>query len=608
MANVIKGLEAKANLLRLHTLRSTSQAGSGHPTSCLSCAEIVSVLFFNEMSFDPVHMEYIDNDEFVLSKGHAAPILYAALVEMDLISEKKLLTLRGFTSKLEGHPSTRLKEIRVATGSLGQGLSIGFGMAYAKKICNINKRIYVLVGDGEMAEGSVWEAINLAGKLEISNLIAILDMNRLGQSGPTMLGWNSEEYAKRIGGFGWNTIQCDGHDVRELLTALGKAKASATPTFVIAKTVKGKGVSFLENVEGKHGKVLNEEELRRAQAEILPRIIHGDFQPKNFIHASTPKLDQKAEFTIETDYEKGEMVTTRVAYGKALVKLGEQNKNMIVLDGDVKNSTYTDFFFNEFPSRSLQCYISEQNMVSIAVGLQTHGLKVFLATFSCFLTRAYDQMRMAAYSGAELKISGSHAGISIGEDGPSQMGLEDIALVRSLRGSTVLYPCDAVSCEKLTCLSANQNGISYVRTTRPKTPVIYENDETFSIGGCKVLYQSKNDVISILASGITVHEALKAYKQLKDEAISTRIIDCYSVKPLDKITLRKAYEETGQLLTVEDHYAQGGLGEAVASLGFQPHILAVRLKLHSGPPEKLLAEQGIDADGIVKSVKKIIDM
>jgi transketolase len=281
---------------------------------------------------------------------------------------------------------------------------------------------------------------------------------------------------------------------------------------------------------------------------------------------------------------------------------------MIVLVGDVKNSTYTEFFFEKFPSRSLQCYVSEQNLVSIAVGLQTHGLKVFLATFSCFLTRAFDQMRMAAYSGSDLKIAGSHAGVSIGEDGSSQMGLEDIALVRSLRGSTVLYPCDAVSSEKLTCVSTNQNGISYVRTTRPKTPVIYENDEVFSIGGCKVLCQSQNDVLSILAAGVTVHEALKAYKQLKDEGISTRIIDCYSVKPLDRKTLRKAYEETGHLLTVEDHYAQGGLGEAVASLGFQPRILTVSLKPHSGPPEKLLAEQGIDADGIEKSVKKILDI
>jgi transketolase len=567
----------------------------------------VSTLFFNEMRFDPNHMEYIDNDEFILSKGHAAPILYAALVEIGLISEKELLALRGFTSKLEGHPAPRLKGIKVATGSLGQGLSIGLGMAYAKKICNSARaRIYVLVGDGEMAEGSVWEAINLAGKLKTSNLIAILDMNRLGQSGPTMFGWNSDEYAKRIKGFGWHTVQCDGHDVKELLEALEKAKASTTPTFVIAQTVKGKGVSFLENFEGKHGTVLDEGELRRAQAEILPRTITRGFQPENFIHASTQKLNQKTEFSIETSYEKGEMDATREAYGRALVKLGEQNRDMIVLDADVKNSTYTESFFDRFPSRSLQCYISEQNMVSIAVGLQTHGFKVFLATFACFLTRAFDQLRMAAYSGADLKIAGSHAGISVGEDGPSQMGLEDIALVRSLRGSIILYPCDAVSCEKLTCLSANYNGISYVRTTRPLTPVIYENDTVFSIGGCNVLCQNENDVLSILTAGVTVHEALRAHKKLKEEGIYTRIIDCYSVKPLDRTMLLKAYEETGRLLTVEDHYTQGGLGEAVASLGFQPRILAVRLKPHSGSPEKLLAEQGIDADGIVNSVKEII--
>jgi transketolase len=394
--------------------------------------------------------------------------------------------------------------------------------------------------------------------------------------------------------------------VTELLEAIDEAKASTTPTSIIAQTVKGKGVSFLEDVEGKHGKVLDEGELRRAQAEILPRTITEGFQPENFIHASTPKLDPKTEFSIETSYEQGAMITTRVAYGKALEKLGKQNRDTIVLDGDVKNSTYTELFFDRFPSRSLQCYISEQNMVSVAVGLQTHGFKVFLATFACFLTRAFDQLRMAASSGADLKIAGSHAGVSVGADGPSQMGLEDIALVRSLRGSIILYPCDAVSCEKLTCLSANYNGISYVRTTRPRTPVIYENDKAFSIGGCTVLRQHKNDVLSILAAGVTVHEALKAHEQLKEEGIYARIIDCYSVKPLDRTTLRKAHEETGRFLTVEDHYAQGGLGEAVASLGFQPRILAVRVKPHSGPPDKLLTEQGIDVNGIVNSVKQII--
>ncbi|MCW4021045.1 MAG: transketolase [Candidatus Bathyarchaeota archaeon] len=602
--SLVEYLEDKANILRLHCIRATTKAGSGHPTSCLSSAEIVATLFFKEMKIDPVKLDYLDNDEFVLSKGHAAPVLYAALAEIGAIPKEKVLTLREFTSKLEGHPVPRMKGIRVGTGSLGQGLSIGLGMAYAKNLRNVKRRVYVLLGDGEMAEGSVWESINFAGKLRLSNVTAILDMNRLGQSGPTMFQWDAEAYAKRIAAFGWDVHVCDGHDVNELIRVFGEAKRADKPSFIVAKTVKGKGVSFLEDAEGKHGRPLSQEELEPAESEILPKTKNLDFPPANFVNATTPLRRKGTKYRLKTDYKLGEMVATRVAYGKALVKLGELNKNMIVLDGDVQNSTFTIFFFEKFPEHSLQCYIAEQNMVGTAVGLQTQGFDVFLSSFACFLTRACDQIRMASYSRANLKITGSHVGISIGADGPSQMGLEDLAMFRPLVNSIVLYPCDAVSSEKLTCLMANYEGISYLRTTRPKTPVIYGNDEEFHIGGLKVLRQTKSDEATIIAAGFTVHEALKAHEQLKKEGITTRVIDCYSVKPLDKEVLRRSFEEIGHIVTVEDHYAQGGLGEAIASLGLKPHILAVRKMPHSGPPEKLLAEQGIDADGIVKKVKE----
>ena len=604
--SLVEYLEDKANILRLHSARATTKAGSGHPTTCFSSAEIVATLFFREMKIDPANLDYLDNDEFVLSKGHGAPLLYGALAEIGAVPREKLQTLREFSSELEGHPVPRLKGIRVGTGSLGQGLSIGLGMAYAKKLRNLRRRVYVLVGDGEMAEGNVWESINFAGKLRLSNLTAILDMNRLAQSGPTMYEWDSEAYAKRIKAFDWAVYVCDGHNINELMKAFDEAKRSDKPSFIIAKTVKGKGVSFLENVEGRHGKAMSGEELEIAESEVQPRIRNLDFQPTNFIEATFPPNERTAEFSTKTDYRPGDMVATRVAYGKALTKLGEQSENMVVLDGDVQNSTYTIYFFERFPNRSLQCYIAEQNMVGAAVGLQTQGFDVFLSSFACFLTRACDQIRMASYSRAHLKITGSHAGISIGEDGPSQMGLEDLAIFRSLMNSIVLYPCDAVSSEKLTCLTANYDGISYLRTTRPKTPVIYGNNEEFHIGGSKVLRQSESDDATVVAAGFMVHEALKACERLKADGIRVRVIDCYSVKPLDEETLNMAFRETKRIITVEDHYAQGGLGEAVASLGLTPRILAVRKMPHSGPPEELLAEQGIDAGGIVNTVKEML--
>lgn len=602
----VEFLESKANILRLHSIRATTKAKSGHPTSCLSSAEIMATLFFKELQVDPDRLEYVDNDEFILSKGHAAPVLYAALTELGVIPEEKLLTLRQFSSELEGHPVPRVKGIRVASGSLGQGLAMGLGMAYAKKLLGNPRRVYVLLGDGEMAEGSVWEALNFAGKLGLNNLIAILDLNRLGQSGPTMFQWDTAAYAKRAEAFDWSAFICDGHDVTDLAKTFEEAKQSTKPAFIIAKTVKGKGVSFLENVEGKHGTALSDEQLQKAEKEILPKIRNLSYDKANLIQAVAPIPIAKGNYVIQTDYQSTDAVATREAFGKALQKLGDLDDHIVALDGDVKNSTYTEYFFGKFPQRSLECYIEEQTMVGAAVGLQAQGFNVFLSTFAAFLTRAFDQIRMASYSRANLKIAGSHVGVSIGEDGPSQMGLEDLAMFRSFMDSVVLYPADAVSSEKLTGLMAGLRGIAYLRTTRPKTPIIYGNEEEFQLGGSKVLRESANDSGTIIAAGVTLHEALKAYTQLQKDGISMRVIDCYSIKPLDTTTLGKAYLETKNILTVEDHYAQGGLGEAVASLGLRPHILAVTKMPHSGKPEELLAEQGLDANSIANYVREEI--
>ncbi len=599
-------LKYKADHLRLHSIRATTEAGSGHVTSCLSCAEIMSVLFFHEMNYDPNNMDSLDKDEFIMSKGHAAPILYSALAEIGVIPVSEILKLRSFSSPSEGHPVPRIPGIRVATGSLGQGLSIGVGMALAMKLNGINRKVYVLMGDGETAEGSVWEAMNLASIFKLDNICAILDANRLGQSEPTMHQWDVEKYEKKAGSFGWDTIVVDGHSVEDLINAFNQVKNS--PTFIIAKTIKGKGVSFLENKEGYHGKAIGKDMLESAINEIQITLRPAEFKTKNFIE-SKPFTKKGLPTKIATNYKLGESIATRDAYGKALVKLGEQDLDMVVLDGDVKNSTFTEYFFQKYPLRSFQCYIAEQSMIGTAVGLQALGKNVFVATFAAFLTRAFDQLRMATYSKANIKISGSHAGVSIGEDGPSQMGLEDISLMRSLLNSVVLYPADGVAAEKLTELSASHNGISYIRTTRPKTPIIYDNSEEFVLGGSKILRKSDDDAVTIVSAGVTLHEALKAADELKKEGISVRVIDCYSIKPIDEKTILQAADETGKIIVVEDHYPEGGLGEAIASVisGQSPvHKLNVRIMPHSGKPEDLLAEQGIDKDGIVVKVKEII--
>ena len=521
-------LQYRAEMLRIHSINMTSASASGHPTTCMSAAEIMSVLFFDQMRYDPRTPDSLANDEFVLSKGHAAPVLYAAYAEAGTIPVAELAELRNFDSRLEGHPIPgRAPGVRVATGSLGQGLAAAIGMALAINHDGGGQRVYVLLGDGEMAEGSVWEAMNLAPHLGVGNLCAILDMNRLGQSDPTLFGWDSAGYAAKAAAFGWDVHECDGHDVAALQAACAAVRASDRPGFIVARTVKGKGVSFLEDHEAMHGKAVPDDRHRAALAEVEARIAAAgkpelaaakpDLAANEGAPAAPARAPAGSPLTVTTSYEPGDKIATRKAYGAALAKLGAADPDMFVLDADVKNSTFTDAFFGAFPERSVECYIAEQNMIGIATGLQARGKRAFAATFAAFLSRAYDQIRMAAHSHANLRLAGSHTGVSIGEDGASQMGLEDVSMLRAVLGSAVLCPADGVAAEQLTCLSANYDGVSYVRTARPDVAVIYGNDEQFAIGGSKVLRSSLADRVTLVGAGVTLHEALAAADLLAAE-------------------------------------------------------------------------------------------
>lgn len=581
----VKELKQMADKLRVHSLKSTTTAGSGHPTSCMSCAEIMSALFFSELK---------PRDEFILSKGHAAPILWASYAEAGLIPLRELWNLRQVESDLEGHPTANMPYVKIATGSLGQGLSAGAGMA----LCNKNN-VYVLLGDGETAEGSVWEAANTASYYSLSNLIAIIDVNRLGQSQQTMHGHDAGKYKRKFEAFGWNAIVINGHDIKSILKAFSKAKKSKKPTAIIAKTTKGKGISFLENKEGWHGKALNEEELTRALKEIK----NYDITLKSKYKPHKTKFSAVKNFPINK-YRIGQEVATRDAFGKALLNLGKKNKKIYVIDGDVKNSTRTEYFFRAYPSRSYESFIAEQNMAGMAMGISSQGCIPFAATFAAFLTRAHDFIRMAQYSKSNIKFIGSHSGVSIGQDGPSQMGLEDISMFLSMPESAILYPCDAVSCENLLKEQAKHIGISYLRTTRMKTPVIYTNKEKFRIGGLKVLKKSKKDVCLVVAAGITVYEALKAYNTLKKSGINIRIIDLYSVKPADSLSLIKnAKECKGKVIVVEDHY-YGGIGAVVGHAVGKIRHLCIKKIPQSGTPSELLEKYEIDATAIIKALKE----
>ncbi len=615
---LVEALKAMGQLLRRHCVETTTLAGSGHPTTCLSAADIVATLFFTTLRYDVPNPENPLNDRFVLSKGHAAPLLYAVWAEAGAFPVEHLKTLRRIDSELEGHPTPRFKWAEVATGSLGQGLSIANGMALAAKMDKLPYRVYALLGDGEVAEGGVWEAVAFASYYKLDNLIAIVDVNRLGQSAPTMLQHDLETYARRFEAFGWHAIAVDGHDVEQLMAAFEQAKnVKGKPTVILAKTIKGKGVSFLEDKEGWHGRPLPKDLAEKALAELaltdeqiaLARSLKVHPPEGVVAVAANPQSSiVEPEFP---RYELGQQVATREAYGDGLVALGKVNPNIVALDGDVKNSTFSEKFMAAFPERFVECFIAEQNMIGTAVGLATRGKIPFASSFACFLMRAYDFIRMAGIGMANIKLCGSHAGVSIGEDGPSQMGLEDIAAMRAIPRSVVLYPCDAVSTVKLVAEMAKYRGIAYLRTTRPKTPVIYSNDEEFPIGGCKILRSSPDDVVTVVAAGITVFEALKAYEVLSNEGIKIRVIDLYSVKPLDEATLiRCALETNRTIITVEDHYPEGGIGDAVASAvskeGIKVYKLAVNDLPRSGKPDELMDMFGISARHIVETVKRLV--
>ena len=611
----LQTLKNIATELRIDSIRSTTEAGSGHPTTCMSAAEVMATLFFSEMRYDPKNPQNPDNDRFVLSKGHAAPILYAAWAHAGLFPREELLKLRRIDSDLEGHPTPRLSFVDVATGSLGQGICAAVGTALNARRIQSDYRTYALLGDGEMAEGSVWEAANVGLYYKLDNLCGIIDVNGLGQSMPAQFDHRTEEIAARWNAFGWHTLIVDGHDVQALQHAFAAARAAkGHPTMVIARTLKGKGVASVEGKEGWHGKAFKKDEADKAVAELKSQLVEGAPAP------SIPAPGKKDRPAVKVDYSKmpapsykpGEQVATREAWGTALAALGGIDPNIVALDADVKNSTFSDRFEKAHPDRFFQCFIAEQVMVGAAMGLAARGATSFPSTFACFLTRAADFIRMAGLSNARnqlnVKLTGSHSGVSIGEDGPSQMALEDLAMLRAVPNCTVLYPSDAVSTERLVVEMAKKSGLAYMRTSRPKTDIIYGLDEQFPIGGCKVLHQSANDVATVVGAGITVFEARKAYTQLKGEGINIRVIDLYSVKPVDAATLIDAAKATkGVVITVEDHYEAGGLGDAVSEAlvpaGFVVHRLAVRELPRSGQPQELIDRYGISARHIIHAVR-----
>ena len=608
------GWQEKAKLLRKLSLESTTIAGSGHPTSCLSAADVMAVLFDSYFSYDLSNPLLLSNDRLIFSKGHAAPLFYALYAVAGAFPFDELKTLRQFTSRLEGHPTPQFLYTDAATGSLGQGLSVGAGMAYFAKQQGIKNHVYVLLGDGELAEGQIWEAANFASYYKLHNLVAIADINRLAQSQETMLGHDMETYEKRFNSFGFETIVVDGHNFEEIEQAFEKIQNSKVdkPFALLAKTFKGKGITSVENLDDKHGKALSQEDLEKALSELGPVDESVRFQlkkPQPFTQIE--ETSQNSDKSIITEFNIGDEVATREIYGKVLAELALSNPTIYALDGDVKNSTYSQDFLKVYPQRFIECFIAEQNMVSVAVGLSRLGRTPFVSTFAAFFTRAFDQIRMAALSHANIRFVGSHAGVAIGEDGSSQMGLEDIAMFGSLPDSVILQPSDGVSAAKLLEQMSKQSGISYMRTLRSKTPVLYGNDEKFLIGGSKILHQSDTDVLTLVATGITVPEALRAYEELKKESILVRVVDCYSLKPIDEKTMQESVKSTQQpiLITIEDHFEHGGLGDLVLNTVTKSkavvHKMAVRHFSHSGKKEELLDDAQISAKYIVEKVKEL---
>ncbi len=597
--------------LRVDSIRASAVPNSGHPTSSMSAADLMAVLFAKHYRYDFDNPEDPRNDHLVFSKGHASPLFYALYKAAGALTDEELLTFRKFGSKLEGHPVPVFPWVDVATGSLGQGLPFSVGIALAgKRLDQLPYRVWVLCGDSEMAEGSMWEAFEHGAYEKLDNLTAIIDVNRLGQRGETMHGWDLDSYAKRAEAFGWHAIEIDGHDVEAIDAAYTEAIATTgTPTVIVAKTIKGKGVKAVENKEGWHGKALDDPEAAIEELggirNIVLDVAKPDFEGK-------PHVFETGPLELPT-WELGDEVATRRAYGDALKALGDGRGDVVALDGEVSNSTYADIFGKAHPERFFEMFIAEQQLVAAAVGLQVRNWKPFASTFAAFFSRAYDFVRMAAVSRAEIKLVGSHAGVSIGEDGPSQMALEDLASLRAVFSSTVLYPSDANQTAKLVATMADLSGISYMRTTRAETPVIYGPDEEFPVGGCKVVRSSDSDDVTLIGAGITLHEALKAADTLAEGGVHARVIDLYSVKPIDEETLRASAEATGgRLVTVEDHWPEGGLGEAVlsafADADERPRVihLAVRDMPTSGKPAELLDAAGIDAAHIAAAARRLV--
>jgi transketolase len=596
--------------LRVDSIRSSDAASSGHPTSSMSAADLMAVLLARHLQYDFGRPDDPRNDHLIFSKGHASPLYYSVLKAVGAITDDELLTFRKLGSRLEGHPTPVLPWVDVATGSLGQGLPIGVGVALAgKRLEQLPYRVWVLCGDSEMAEGSMWEAFEHAAFNGLDNLTAIIDVNRLGQTRETMHGWDLDSYADRARAFGWHAIEIDGHDVEAIDGAYAEAvHTDGRPTVIVAKTKKGKGASEVEDQPGKHGKPLSDakkaiEELggeRNLQVEV--RKPDGDGAPHRI------DMGQSVEWP---RWGPDDEVATRRAYGEALAALGAERADVVALDGEVSNSTYSEIFAKAHPDRYFEMFIAEQQLIAAAVGMQVRGFRPFASTFAAFLTRAYDFVRMAAISRAHICLAGSHAGSSIGEDGPSQMALEDLAAFRAVHSSIVLYPSDPNQAASLVRLMADHPGIAYMRTQRGATPTIYESDDRFEIGGSRVLRCTDDDQITLVGAGVTLHEALQAADRLDEQGISARVIDLYSVKPVDEETLRQAAADTGAIVTVEDHWPEGGLGDAVLAAlaeveGVRVHKLAVRDMPGSGKPEELIHESGIDADAIVAAAQRLV--
>jgi len=621
--DIILFLNNVALNLRIDSIRATAKSKSGHPTSCLSAADLVAAIFFHELKYDLQNPKNPNNDRFILSKGHAIPIIYAAWKQLGVITDEEFLTLREFDSPLEGHPTPRFKYNEATTGSLGQGLAIGVGFALNAKLEKLNYKTYVMLGDGEIAEGSIWEAAELAAYYKLDNLLAIVDCNKLGQTGETIHAHKVKKYAKKFEAFGFETFVIDGHNMLEILQTLQQTKTiKEKPCVIIAKTDKGHGIKKVEGKNNFHGKPFKPEEVEELINQLKTEFAQAaEYKSSKPYEPEKPEAAQeisqtKITLNLEKDpnasfFNIGEKIATRKAFGYALAATGRENKNIIALDGDVKNSTYSEIFEKEFPERFIQCFIAEQSMIGISTGLDTRNKIPFASTFAAFLTRAFDQIRMAGIGRNALRLCGSHCGVSIGQDGPSQMGMEDISMMRTLPNSIVFYPCDGVSAYKLVELMANYyDGISYLRTTRPETPIIYNKNENFEIGGCKVLKQGDDDKTCIIGAGITLHEALKAYDMLKNKNISVSIIDLYCIKPLNIKTIKSvAKKSSNTIITVEDHYLEGGLGQTVASALVNEDIkiynLAVTKLPRSGKPEELMAYAQIDAQSIVEKVKEV---